>query len=63
MNQKLLTKAVAIRMDPKTHTAFHRKAQKYGKPSEILRELIGAFVDDRLVITPNPKKESLYHVK
>jgi hypothetical protein len=25
-----------------------------------LRELIEAFLDDRLVIQPNPRKESLY---
>jgi hypothetical protein len=36
------------------------KVVKYGKPSDVLREIIEAFLDDRLVIQPNPRKESLY---
>jgi hypothetical protein len=41
---------------------FHAKAQKYGVPSDVLREFIEAFLDDRLVIRPpvTREKESLY---
>lgn len=57
---KQKSKYVVIRVTPGTHKAFHRKADLYGNVSDVLRELIEAFLDDRLVIKPNPKKESLY---
>lgn len=57
---KKLNYFLTVRVSGKVHTAFHRKAERYGKPSDILREIIDAFLDDRLVIQPNPKKESLY---
>lgn len=57
---KKLNFFLTFRVSAKVHTAFHRKAEKYGRPSDVLRELIEAFLDDRLVIKPDPKKESLY---
>lgn len=51
---------ITFRVNNKTRIAFNRKAQKYGIPSDVLRELVQAFLDDRLVIQPDPKKESLY---
>lgn len=57
---KQKSKYVVIRVTPSTHKAFHRRAEAYGGVSDVLRELIEAFLDDRLVIQPNPKKESLY---
>jgi len=50
------------RVSQSTKTMFQHKAQRFGKPSDVLRELILAFVDDRLVVKSNPTKESLYHV-
>jgi len=47
----------------KTRTKFHAKARKFGTPSEVLRELVDAFIEDRVTIQPpvtgNPK-EKLY---
>jgi hypothetical protein len=57
---KNLSAFMTVRVNVKVRTAFHRKAERFGKPSDVLRELIEAFLDDRLVIQPNPKKENLY---
>jgi hypothetical protein len=57
---KSLDTHMTFRVSQRVRTAFHRKAERYGKPSDVLRELIEAFLDDRLVIQPNPRKESLY---
>ncbi len=51
---------ITIRVNKETHKEFMGKVVKYGKPSDVLREIIEAFLDDRLVIQPNPRKESLY---
>ena len=57
---KSLDTHMTLRVASRVRTAFNRKAERYGKPSDVLRELIEAFLDDRLVIQPNPRKESLY---
>jgi len=51
---------MCLRLKPKAKTAFMRKASRYGGASEVLRELVEAFLDDRLSIQPDPKKETLY---
>ena len=64
MAQKSLTAFLSVRLAPKTHTAFHKKAEQFGRPSDILRELVEAFIQDRLVITPpSTVKRNLYHVE
>lgn len=54
---------LTVRVADKTRTKFHAKARKFGTPSEVLRELIDAFIEDRVTINPpvtgNPK-EKLY---
>lgn len=54
---------LTVRVSGKTHTKFHDKAKKFGTPSEVLRELVDAFIEDRVTIQPpvtgNPK-EKLY---
>lgn len=57
---KLFDTHMTLRVNQRVRTAFNRKAERYGKPSDVLRELIEAFLDDRLIIQPNPRKESLY---
>jgi hypothetical protein len=58
---KLESKFLVVRVTDKTRTKFHNKAQKYGQPSEVLREIIEAFNDDRLIVQPPVNvKESLY---
>lgn len=50
------------RVSPKVHKAFSVKAKQFGGNSEVLRELVEAFIEDRVTITPNPTKRSIYHV-
>ena len=58
---KLKSAFLVVRVTDKTRTKFHNKAQRFGKPSEVLREIIEAFNEDRLVIQPPvTRKESLY---
>jgi len=52
---------LTVRVTGSTRTKFHVKASKYGSPSDILRELVEAFNEDRLSIRPPVnRKESLY---
>lgn len=53
---------LTVRLPQQTHSEFRGKAARYGGVSEVLRELVAAFLEDRLTIHP-PKqrtKESLY---
>lgn len=52
---------LTVRVTGQMRTKFHAKAQKYGVPSDVLREFIEAFLEDRLTIRPPvTRKESLY---
>lgn len=52
---------VAVRLATSLHQAFIQKAHRFGGTSEVLRELVAAFVENRLSITPPQNaKESLY---
>ena len=53
---------LTVRMLPSVHRKFRDKAARFGGVAEVIRELVEAFLDDRLVIQPpaTPKKESLY---
>lgn len=57
-----LGKFITVRVTPKLHTQFHRKVKAFGPPSTVLREILLAFAEDRLVIQPSPTKRNLYHV-
>jgi len=56
------TTFLTVRLQQQTHHAFREKATRYGGVSEVLRELVEAFIEDRLTVIPpvTPKKESLY---
>ncbi len=43
---------LSVRVTGKTRTKFHEKARKLGKPSEVHREIVEAFVENRLTIQP-----------
>lgn len=61
MNPKSRSAFLTVRVTGSMHSKFHSKALRYGKPSDVLREIIEAFLDDRLTITPPvTRKESLY---
>lgn len=57
-----LGKFITVRVTPKFHTQFHRKVKAFGPLSTVLREILLAFAEDRLVIQPSPTKRNLYHV-
>lgn len=61
MSDPSKTKFLSVRVTSQDHRTFFRKSKKYGKPSDLLRELVQAFNEDRLTVLPpvNPK-ESLY---
>ena len=50
---------ITARVPVSMRKEFHDKATRYGKPSEVLRELIEAFIDDRLTIKPPVTRNSL----
>jgi|LauGreSuBDMM15SN_2_FD.fasta_scaffold57654_4 hypothetical protein len=62
MSSKPLSQFMTVRLKPSDHKAFRAKASRYGGVSEVLRELVVAFLEDRMTITPpsNPRKENLY---
>ena len=61
MSDPSKTKFLSVRLTPQDHRTFFRKSKKYGKPSDLLRELVQAFNEDRLtVLPPVNTKESLY---
>ena len=57
---ELKTKFLALRVTPTLKERFTQKALKYGDPSDIHRELIEAFVEDRLEVKQPDHKETLY---
>ena len=61
-NMNRRTTFLTVRLPQQTHAAFRTKAERYGGVSEVLRELVSAFIDNRLTVTPpvTPRKESLY---
>lgn len=54
---------LVLRLTSALKKRFTTKAERHGRPTDVLRELMTAFVEDRYVITPSPDvkpKESLY---
>lgn len=49
---KLKTSYLSVRVTDKVRLKFHSKASKMGSPSDVLRELVDAFVEDRIIIKP-----------
>jgi hypothetical protein len=61
MSPKPKLSFLVVRVTNEMHSKFHAKAKKFGIPSDVLREFIEAFLEDRLTIVPPVKrKESLY---
>jgi hypothetical protein len=54
------TTFLTVRLAPSEHSAFHRKAKSFGGTSFVLREIVSAFIDSRLIIQPNPERPTLY---
>ena len=51
------TAMITIRCTPSFRAKFRKKAGKFGRPSEMHREILEAFVEDRLVIHPTTLME------
>jgi hypothetical protein len=51
---------LTVRLTPVEHKAFSIKAEAFGGTSFVLREVVAAFLTDRLIIKPNPERPSLY---
>lgn len=61
MKKQPLSRFMTVRIADSLHGEFSQKSQKYGGTSYVLREMITAFVDNRLSIKqPKLTKESLY---
>jgi hypothetical protein len=59
---KTRSKFLTVRLTEQEHKAFGVKAKAYGGTSFVVRELVEAFLEDRLTVKPSPTKRSLYHV-
>lgn len=64
MKRESKTTMLFARVDTDVRKRFIEKAGQFGTPSEIIRELVTAFIEDRLQIEPPTptygKKEKLY---
>ena len=61
MSIKSKSKFLVVRVTVDDHKKFHSKVKKYGQPSSVLREIIEAFLEDRLsIVPPVNRKENLY---
>lgn len=61
---KRMNMYLTTRVTESTRTRFTKKARKYGDPGVVLRELIEAFVDNRITIQRDPNRatmEKLYN--
>lgn len=48
------TAVLYLRVTPDIKRAFDKRAESYGRPSEALRELVLAYIDGRVTVTPRP---------
>lgn len=55
-----LSEHLVVRLTPNASRAFVRKCSGYGTPSQVVRELIDAFCEDRLTIDSPTTRKSLY---
>lgn len=55
----IMNDKITLRVSKKMRKQFERKAEEYGRPSVVHRELLQAFIEDRLII--NAPERSLYN--
>lgn len=56
---KRMNMYLTTRVTESTRTQFTKKARRYGDPGAVLRELIEAFVDNRITIHRDPNRVSM----
>lgn len=61
MPSKHLSRFLTVRLDASDHQVFREKAEFYDGTSMVLRELIKAFIEDRLVIKPPVNRKELFN--
>lgn len=56
------TRFVTVRLTDPRFQAFSEKAERFGGKSEVMREMIEGFIEDRLTLQApaTPRKENLY---
>jgi hypothetical protein len=59
MTPKSKSAYLSARVTDKTRIKFHAKASRFSTPSDVLRELIDAFVEDRVTIHPPVNRNPL----
>ena len=59
---KNYTAFLTVRIDKDVADAFRTKAKEFGGTSEVLREIVTAFNDNRLTMQPNPNRKSLFNL-
>jgi hypothetical protein len=52
--------SLSVRVTAQERSKFHAKSGPYGGASEVLRELLVAFIEDRVIIQPPVIKGPLY---
>ena len=60
MTDQILDSFLTIRVSEEFRNKLHKKAKRFGKPSDVVRQILEAFVEDRLQITQSDSKENLY---
>ena len=57
-------KFLTVRLTEEEYKAFGVKAKSYGGITFVVREIVHAFLENRLIVKPPVnQKESLYHVE
>ena len=52
--------AIYLRVTEETKRRLYEVASQYGDPPDVIREVIEAFIDGRVTITPPRERKSLY---
>lgn len=60
--KKLKDQQIAVRLAPDSRRLFINKAAQYGGTSVVLRELVQAFVEDRVTVKPPSIEGTIYNV-
>lgn len=62
MTPKPKSAFITCRVTPKVRTKFYARVSQYElSPSDALREIIEAFIEDRLILIAPSKKGTIYH--
>lgn len=63
MTKRTNNHTIQARIPTEIKDAFFEKAQEFGGGSLVMRELVTAFVEDRITIRPSEVKSKLYNLR